>query len=86
MNNARPAGNIFSYNNELYRPSQDCSKHYGYGIKFNRIDILNENEFSETEIDFIEPNWNDKVISTHTFNFSKSLTIIDAQMIRNRFF
>ena len=34
---ARPAGKIFSYQNKLYRPSQNGSYHYGYGININRI-------------------------------------------------
>ena len=34
---ARPAGKIFSFKGDIYRPSQNSSKFYGYGISINKI-------------------------------------------------
>ncbi len=82
---ARPAGKIFNYNGNLYRPSQNCSVRYGYGFNLNKIIKLNETEYEEVLVNSIEPNWDKKIIGTHTFNFEKDLTVIDALTMRNKF-
>ena len=82
---ARPAGRIFSHNGNLYRPSQDSSKRYGYGIRINQIKVLNEYEYQEEEISFIEPNWDRRVMAVHTINHEKQLTIIDGMLRRSRY-
>ncbi len=74
---ARPAGKIFSFNNKLYRPSQDCSVTYGYGIRINEILELSKHTYSEKEIDFIEPLWDDSIYGVHSFAFENNLTLID---------
>ncbi|MCJ7434931.1 MAG: hypothetical protein MUO77_15725, partial [Anaerolineales bacterium] len=48
IRSARPAGRIFSDNNKLIRPSQDCSVRYGYAISFNQIITLTETDYAET--------------------------------------
>ena len=83
---ARPAGNIFIRDSKIYRPSQNCSKTYGYGIKINHIVTISENYYEEKEIGSILPNWDNKIISTHTYNASGSLNIIDARMRRRKLF
>ena len=47
LNGTRPAGNIITVNEELYRPAQNCSIHYGESITINKITQLTVNEFSE---------------------------------------
>ena len=79
---ARPAGNIFLFNDNIYRPSQNCSKGYGYGIKINQIIKLNEYDYQELCINSIEPKWDKKITGLHTLNFYNNLTIIDAKMKR----
>ncbi len=74
---ARPAGKIFSFNNKLYRPSQDCSVTYGYGIRINEILELTMQNYSEKEIDFIEPLWDKSIYGVHSFSFENNLTLID---------
>ena len=81
---SRPAGKFFVYKNALYRPSQNSSKHYGYGIKINKVEKLTETEYKETVIDSIVPGWEKKILSTHTINSVDKLTIIDALMKRRR--
>jgi len=82
---ARPAGNIFFYNGNLYRPSQNCSKIYGYGVVINKIIELNEFTYKEIVVDNILPNWSKNLLGVHTFNWSNNLSIIDAFVKRNRF-
>ena len=47
LNGTRPAGNMIKIEEEIYRPAQNCEKHYGESITINRIIKLNENEFAE---------------------------------------
>lgn len=74
---ARPAGKILEQNGQLIRPSQCCTPRYGYGIKLNKIDVMTENDYSETEIAFIEPTWDKKMMGLHTICRENRLTMID---------
>lgn len=47
LDGTRPAGNIIKLNEQLYRPAQNCSIHYGESITINKITKLTENDFSE---------------------------------------
>jgi hypothetical protein len=82
---ARPAGRIFIKGNKIYRPSQDCSVRYGRGFNLNQITKLTETEYEEMPLFKVETDWDDKLKGTHTFNFDKDLTIIDAYSYRRRF-
>lgn len=81
---ARPAGRLFVHNGHLYRPSQNCSGLYGYGFNLSEVTKLTETSYEERIVSRVEPNWDRKVIATHTFNHEDGLTIIDAQMRRRR--
>jgi hypothetical protein len=85
IRNARSAGKIFKYNGNIYRPSQNCSKSYGYGFKINQIIVLNENEYEEKEVSSIEPGWDKNIKGVHTFNNSNRLTVIDGVLRRSKF-
>lgn len=78
VSRARQAGKIFSYKDDLFRPSQNCSGRYGYGLKLNRIEILNETEYKEAEVSSIEPNWDTKVKGIHSFAYEENLTVVDS--------
>jgi hypothetical protein len=78
----RPAGSIFVDNNKIYRPTQNCSKHYGYGMNLREILTLNKHEYEEKEVVSVLPDWEKDVFSTHTFNFDNQLTVIDAKIKR----
>lgn len=84
VRSARPSGKIFKRGGKIIRPSQNCAHRYGYGLKFNEIIKLNETEYEEMEIGSVEPNWNNKIIATHTFNSVNGLTVADAMIIRPR--
>jgi hypothetical protein len=77
VKSARPAGSIFTKNGKLFRPSQDCSKTYGYGFDLNEIVVLSETEYREKKISSIRPDWNKKILATHTFANCRNLTVID---------
>ncbi|CAA6820501.1 MAG: Unknown protein [uncultured Thiotrichaceae bacterium] len=82
---ARPAGKIIEKNGKLYRPSQNCSRYYGYGLNFNEITVINEHSYQEHTVTSIEPNWDKKVIATHTFNTDHDITIIDGIIRRSHY-
>jgi hypothetical protein len=82
IRSARPAGRIFMQDGRLIRPSQDSSRRYGYGLRFNRITKLSAQDYEETPEARFEPQGG-KVLATHTFNQAGDLTVIDA-IIRRR--
>ncbi|CAA6809736.1 MAG: Unknown protein [uncultured Sulfurovum sp.] len=81
---SRPAGNIFMHKDKIIRPSQNSTSKYGYGMTMNEIVTLNEKEYAEVKFSSIEPNWNKKILRTHTFNHTGNLTIIDGRFKRKR--
>jgi hypothetical protein len=84
INISRPAGKIFILNNNLYRPSQDCSGGYGKAFNLNQITKLNEKTYEEILVLKVEPSWDKKLTGTHTFNFDDNITVIDASHRRTR--
>lgn len=81
---ARPAGALFEHGGALYRPAQDSSVRYGGSMTFNRITRLTPDEYEEVECGRALPDWDPRLIATHTLNRDGDLTVIDAQMLRQR--
>jgi hypothetical protein len=79
---ARPAGAIFLEGNRIYRPSQDCSKSYGYGFDLNEITVLSETDFSERTVTSVRPGSDSLAKATHTFARAGRLTVVDALYTR----
>ena len=78
ISNCRPAGKIFAFNNKIYRPAQNnASIQYGFSIKINEIEILNEYEYVEKEVFELLPSNKNKFIATHSLNFTEKLIVID---------
>jgi hypothetical protein len=75
---ARPAGKIFEHEGKLFRPAQDCSIRYGYGVRIHEILKLSESEYLEREAIFIQPKWDKKIIGTHSFSKAERLIFSDA--------
>ena len=84
VKSARPAGQLFVRDERLYRPSQNCSGHYGYGFNICEITKLTETEYEEKIVSKVEPKWDKHVIATHTINYADGLTVIDGQLRRRR--
>ncbi len=83
---ARPAGKLFRHGEGLYRPGQNSSHRYGYGFKLSEIKRLTADDYCEETVSSIEPNWDSRIIGTHTFNHVGDLHMIDANYRRSRFF
>ena len=75
---ARPAGNLYIENGNLFRPAQNCAMHYGYGLKINKILTLNTEEYVEQEVKSYEPSWSNKIKGLHTINKASNAVFIDA--------
>lgn len=86
VRNARPAGAIFEHNRKLYRPAQNGSVRYGYGMNINRIDVLNETDYQETIVSSVTPEWDRTLNAVHTLNHTGKLSVSDASKLRFRFF
>ena len=81
---SRPAGALFEWNGEVYRPAQDSSGRYGYAISINRVTQLDHDEFQETQVSNILPNWEKDLLATHTISIVEDLTVVDCLMKRSR--
>lgn len=90
VRSARPAGAVFQHAGKLIRPSQDCSKAYGYGLVFSEIITLTETEYEERQIARLDPESVRGNSANHTYNRSGNLEVIDrylpAKMIPMRRF
>ncbi len=82
---ARPAGRLFAHRGRLYRPSQDCSVSYGYGVRINEVVSLDPETYEEREVDRILPQWHRRVTGVHTLTVAEGLTMLDARMRFPRF-
>ncbi|HEU4432432.1 MAG TPA: hypothetical protein VFR51_03495 [Pyrinomonadaceae bacterium] len=81
---SRPAGALFEWNGEVYRPAQDSSGRYGYAISINRLMQLDHEHFSEERVSQILPNWSDDLLATHTISITGDLTVVDCLRKRSR--
>jgi hypothetical protein len=83
---ARPAGRVFEYRGEFYRPAQVCAPRYGYGMTIHRITRIDERAFEEIPAATIRPEWLPGLRGTHTINAVGDLTVIDGQWRRSWLF
>lgn len=84
LRSARPAGRIFARDGKLFRPSQNCSKSYGYGFNLNEILVLSETDYEEKTVVSVIP-WDKSIRATHTYSVEGKFTIIDAFTKRRKF-
>lgn len=73
----RPAGNIFTFEQKLYRPVQDSIKRYGGAMELRQIQQLSPQQYSEQCVDKINPQSFD-CIGSHTFSFADGVLVMDA--------
>ena len=76
--NARPAGRLFRRNGELFRPAQNSSHRYGYGLNINRVLELSKTGYREEITNALEPDWDPAVKALHTYSHCGALTVVDA--------
>jgi hypothetical protein len=84
VRNSRPAGRLFYWKGDLYRPAQDSSRRYGYGMRINKVVQLTPAEFREEEVSQVLPQWRKDLRGTHTLNICDDLTIIDCLVHRRK--
>lgn len=80
----RPAGRVIARHGKIFRPSQDCTKMYGYGFDLNEVLLVSETDYLEEEAVSVRPDWDRSVIATHTYAREGHLTVIDAFMRKPR--
>lgn len=76
---ARPAGPIRRTPQGLLRPSQDCTSEYGRAIRINRIDELSPTTYRETPLATIEPDWDPRIVATHTLSCLDGVIALDGK-------
>jgi hypothetical protein len=75
---ARPAGAFFyDDHGRLIRPTQDCSKAYGYATVFSEVVTLTETEYEERPIARLDPDWVKGNLGTHTYTRTAQFEVID---------
>jgi hypothetical protein len=74
---SRGAGAIFRHNGKLFRPSQDCSGHYGRRFTLNEIVALDGNRYEERPFVTVEPIWAPALVGTHTYSHAGQVEVID---------
>ena len=79
---SRPAGRIHSSNGRILRPSQDCFKRYGNGLRINEIIDLNLNTYKERSIRSLYP-WQESIIGVHHVEIHDDLLMIDTHSLVN---
>lgn len=76
---ARSAGSFFTYENNLYRPSQSNTEGvYGRALNINIIEKLSIEEYSEKIVKTIKPNFNKNLSSMHHLHQIDELFVFDA--------
>jgi hypothetical protein len=78
LKRGRNAGNFFTENNKIYRPSQiNKTNNYGYGICISEIKKLDINEYVEKKIKTIKPNLFKNLKGMHHLSKKGNYTLID---------
>ena len=78
LKSSRPAGNFILVDGEIYRPSQNCEKHYGHAITINKIIKLNEFEFIEQpHLELTAEKGSRFNSGLHTINILDDVIVID---------
>lgn len=82
---ARPAGRIYQHEGSLIRPAQYCATRYGYGFTLNRIIELSPESYREEVVKTVMPDWQTRLIATHTLSHHGQLSVIDGKFLRCKF-
>ena len=77
VRNNRGAGAILRRDGKLFRPSQDCSRHYGFSFTLNEITVLDPERYEERPCLTVMPDWAPNLVATHTYSQSGGVEFID---------
>ncbi len=81
---ARSAGAILHINGKIIRPTQDCSRGYGYALSLREITTLDEHNYEEKHVSYLTPDWTPDVHGVHTIAYTNGLTIVDAKLLKKK--
>ena len=85
VRSARPAGRLFRWRGDLYRPAQDCAGAYGRALSFQKVVRLDVDGYAEVEVASLQPSWAPHLTRTHTYNACDGLIAVDGAVERPRF-
>lgn len=75
---ARPGGALFVHEGALYRPTQDCSRHYGWRIVIQKVERLTPREFAESPACVVEADpASPYPMGRHTFTPVGDVVLVD---------
>ncbi|MFN5712405.1 MAG: hypothetical protein ACK46S_10320, partial [Bacteroidota bacterium] len=77
VRNARPAGNLFVKDGNLYRPAQNSALHYGHKVFINQVTCLNEISFKEELVTSIDAVSFGNFIGVHHIYTAEGQVLID---------
>lgn len=72
------------HGDRLFRPSQNDTPRYGYGLNINEITGLDCEQYAERLVTSAGPDWSPDVLGVHTFSAVPGLTMADALVRRPR--
>ena len=78
VRNSRGAGAIFRRDGKLFRPSQDCARHYGFSFSLNEIVACDLERYAERPCLTVSPDWAPGLVATHTYSHAGLVEVIDA--------
>ena len=82
---ARSGGTPFVAGGQLYRPSQDGARRYGYRAVLNRVDLLTPGAFAEQPVRVVAPMPGSPYPhGLHTISAAGNQTLIDGYVLRFR--
>ena len=71
-------GGLFYHKDKIYRVNQVHGQaHYGKSFDINEITVLSKDEYKENKCLTIDPDFRDKIISTHSFNANSKVAVVD---------
>lgn len=78
---ARPAGDVFRINGQLFRPSQNSLRGYGSSVRLNRICELSAHGYREEPVAELKPSDRHYRNGLHTLNFHKGFCVVDGNRL-----
>ena len=78
VSGSRPGGAVFVHDGRLYRPAQDCSRHYGWRVVIQRVDRLTPTDFSEAPACIVQAGAGGAYpLGRHTFTALGDVVLVD---------
>jgi hypothetical protein len=78
-------GGILFHQGSVYRVAQKQEfGRYGKSTSINRIDVLTKEEYSETQLCFVEPNFFPRITGTHHLHCNDSVCVFDYVEVASR--